>query len=69
MLSYEVGLDYHEYGIEDKGFYRPVEVDLLIGDASKAKEKLGWKRTYTFQDLVSEMVNSDLRSLSARHFA
>ncbi|MEO6049793.1 MAG: GDP-mannose 4,6-dehydratase [Pyrinomonadaceae bacterium] len=62
----EVGLDYRDYVVEDQGFYRPVEVDLLIGDPAKAIEKLGWKRTYTFQDLVSEMVNFDLNSLSAR---
>ena len=62
----EVRLDYRNYVVEDKGFYRPVEVDLLIGDATKAKEKLKWKRIYTFQGLVSEMVNFDLNSLSAR---
>ena len=44
----------------DPKYFRPTEVDLLIGDASKAKEKLGWKPTYTLEQMVSEMVASDL---------
>lgn len=44
----------------DAKYYRPTEVDLLIGDASKAQEKLGWKPTYSLKDMVSEMVESDL---------
>jgi len=44
----------------DPKYYRPAEVDLLVGDASKAKEKLGWKPTYTVQELCREMVQSDL---------
>lgn len=44
----------------DPRYYRPTEVDLLIGDASKAKEKLGWQPTYTLAGLVHEMVNADL---------
>jgi len=57
-----VGLNYMDYVLEDPQFYRPAEVDLLIGDASKAKTKLGWKPTYTFETLVKEMVDSDLES-------
>lgn len=45
----------------DPRYYRPTEVDLLIGDASKAKEKLGWTPTYTLQELVKEMVEADMR--------
>lgn len=41
-------------------YFRPTEVDLLLGDAGKAKEKLGWEPTTTFQELVAEMVTSDL---------
>ncbi|CAN7991411.1 unnamed protein product [Ixodes hexagonus] len=41
-------------------YFRPAEVDFLLGDASKAKEKLGWQRRITFQDLVKEMVDSDI---------
>jgi len=45
----------------DPRYFRPAEVDLLVGDASKAKEKLGWEATRTLQELVSEMVASDLQ--------
>jgi GDPmannose 4,6-dehydratase len=44
----------------DPKYFRPAEVDILIGDASKAKEKLGWKPKHTLDDLVKEMVESDL---------
>ena len=56
----EVGLDYREYVQVDERYYRPAEVDLLIGDATKARQVLGWRPTYTFPQLVSEMVRSDL---------
>ena len=42
-------------------FFRPAEVDLLVGDAEKASSRLGWKREYSFADLVTEMVEADLR--------
>lgn len=45
----------------DPMFYRPTEVDLLIGDPSKAREKLGWKTKVSFEELVRMMVKSDLR--------
>jgi GDPmannose 4,6-dehydratase len=54
------GLDYRDHVTEDPQYYRPAEVDLLIGDASKAREVLGWKPTYTFESLVREMVDADL---------
>jgi GDPmannose 4,6-dehydratase len=44
----------------DPKYYRPAEVDLLVGDATKAKEKLGWVPTYTVQELCKEMVAADL---------
>jgi len=44
----------------DSKYYRPTEVDLLIGDASKAKNKLGWVPEYSLEELISEMMNSDL---------
>jgi GDPmannose 4,6-dehydratase len=56
----EVGLNYQDYVHVDEKYYRPAEVDLLIGDASKAREAFGWVPTYTFADLVKEMVRSDL---------
>ncbi len=42
-------------------YYRPAEVDLLVGDAGKARSKLGWKPTTTFEGLVTMMVENDLR--------
>jgi GDPmannose 4,6-dehydratase len=45
----------------DPKYFRPTEVDLLVGDATKAKEKLGWEPTYSLEQMVSEMVASDLR--------
>tara|TARA_B100000886_G_scaffold333611_1_gene287948 strand:- start:9900 stop:10934 length:1035 start_codon:yes stop_codon:yes gene_type:complete len=47
----------------DPVYFRPTEVDLLIGDASKAKEKLGWEPKIKFEDLVSEMVENDLDNI------
>ncbi len=57
----EAGLDYRDYVIVDPQFYRPSEVDLLIGDAGKARRDLGWKPRLTFRQLVSEMVYCDLK--------
>merc|ERR1712150_293906 len=44
----------------DPRYFRPTEVDLLLGDPSKAKEKIGWSSSTSFDDLVKEMVESDL---------
>ncbi|MBT6175038.1 MAG: GDP-mannose 4,6-dehydratase, partial [Flavobacteriales bacterium] len=44
----------------DPRYYRPIEVDTLVGDASKAHKNLGWKATTRWQDLCSEMVAADL---------
>jgi GDPmannose 4,6-dehydratase len=55
-----VGLDYEKHVVVDKKYFRPTEVDLLIGDASKARERLGWKPTTGFGDLVKLMVDADL---------
>lgn len=56
----------------DRNYFRPTEVDLLIGDATKAKEKLGWSPTYTLSEMVKEMVASDLEtykmSLERKYF-
>lgn len=48
----------------DARYFRPTEVDLLIGDASKAKNKLMWEPTYTLQQLINEMVDADLKDLT-----
>jgi GDPmannose 4,6-dehydratase len=50
----------------DKRYFRPTEVDSLLGDSSKAREKLGWRHKITFRELVSEMVASDLKAVAAR---
>ena len=52
----------------DNNYYRPTEVDLLIGDASKAKEKLGWEPSYTVQELVKEMVQEDLQIIKRKAY-
>jgi len=54
-----VGLNWRDYVKIDPRYFRPAEVDLLIGDYSKAKEKLGWEPTVRFQELVRMMVDSD----------
>ncbi len=55
-----VGLDWQKYVVTDQAFYRPAEVDLLVGDPKLAYEKLGWKPTVTFKGLVEMMVDADL---------
>jgi GDPmannose 4,6-dehydratase len=58
-----VGLDYREYVQCDERFFRPAEVDLLVGDASKAGRKLGWEPQISFKELMCLMVDSDLQAL------
>ena len=58
-----VGLNYQDYVEVAPEFYRPAEVDALVGDASKAKDKLGWKASVSFEELVKMMVDSDLELL------
>jgi GDPmannose 4,6-dehydratase len=55
-----VGRDYREYVKMDERFLRPAEVDLLVGDPTKARESLGWTPTVSFQELVRMMVEADL---------
>ena len=61
-----VGLDYEDHVVIDEAFYRPAEVDLLIGDPAKAKAQLGWTPTVGFEDLVTMMVDADLALLEGR---
>jgi GDPmannose 4,6-dehydratase len=57
----EVGIsDWSKLVFQSPKFFRPLEVNLLCADASKAKDKLGWKHEYTFDDLVKEMVKADM---------
>ncbi len=58
-------LNYQDYVVTDEQFYRPSEVDLLIGDSTKAREILGWKPNYTFRTLVEEMVTADLEFVAS----
>ena len=62
-----VGLDWKNYVVQDERFMRPAEVDLLIGDPSKAGQKLGWEPQVTFEQLVQMMVESDLKQLKEEH--
>jgi len=58
-----LGLDWREYVVCDPQFFRPAEVDLLVGDASKAKAKLGWEPSVKFEELIQLMVDADLKVL------
>lgn len=60
MAFEEVGLDWREYVKIDERFYRPAEVDLLVGDSSKARRVLGWKPESTLSEMVREMVENDI---------
>jgi GDPmannose 4,6-dehydratase len=48
----------------DEKYFRPTEVDLLLGDPTKAEQKLGWKREYKLEELVNEMMASDLKLMT-----
>jgi GDPmannose 4,6-dehydratase len=61
----EANLDWHDYVKVDAGVYRPAEVDLLLGDASKAAAELGWRPQVDFAQLIKEMVHADLALLNS----
>jgi GDPmannose 4,6-dehydratase len=56
-------LDWQKYVEVDPRYFRPAEVDILIGDATKAREKLGWSPKVSFRELVQIMVDADLADL------
>ena len=58
-----VGLDWEKHVVADPKYFRPAEVDLLVGDAGKADRVLGWKPAVTFRDLVRIMVDADLKTI------
>lgn len=58
-----VDLDWHDYVVQDPQFMRPAEVDMLVGDATKAGNELGWEPSITFPQLVSSMVDADIQML------
>lgn len=62
-----VGLDYRDYVVIDPEFVRPAEVDLLLGDCSKAKEVLGWELEVGFKELIEMMVDADLIRVQQSH--
>ena len=60
-----VGLNYLDHVVSDNRFYRPAEVDLLVGDASLANKVLKWKPRMSFQQLMQNMVDADLEKLES----
>ena len=62
-----VDLNWQDYTVQDERFMRPAEVDLLIGDSSKAKRELGWEPTVSFEQLIEMMVKADYDALKAEH--
>jgi GDPmannose 4,6-dehydratase len=60
----EVGLNYNDYVVIDERFYRPAEVESLIGDSSKARRVLNWAPRHTFAELVKLMVQNDLEAVA-----
>lgn len=64
-----VGLDWRKYVVVDPAFYRPAEVELLLADSRKARERLGWQPKTTFEDLVVDMVEADLARLGWKQTA
>jgi len=62
-----LGLDWEKHVVVDEKSYRPAEVDLLIGDANKAKTQLGWQPEVSFKELIEMMVQADFDELSQHH--
>lgn len=58
------GLDWRQYVVVDERFLRPAEVHTLLGDATKAREKLGWEPEVGFEEMVQQMVDSDLEQVA-----
>ncbi len=61
-----VGLDWEKYVVIDEKFFRPAEVDLLVGDYTKATDVLGWRPRTTFDELVRKMVDADIDLLTGK---
>jgi GDPmannose 4,6-dehydratase len=62
-----VDLDWEKHVVVDRQFYRPAEVDLLVSDPTKAREKLGWRPAVSFEELIKMMVDADLAHLRQVH--
>jgi GDPmannose 4,6-dehydratase len=66
-LAFEhVGLDMHQYLVIDPRFFRPAEVDVLLGNPEKARRKLGWQAETSLETMIQEMVDADLHRLQNR---
>jgi GDPmannose 4,6-dehydratase len=61
-----VGLDYQEFVVTNPDLLRPAEVEILLGDASKARDVLGWQPSVTLEEMIAEMVEADLARHQAR---
>jgi GDPmannose 4,6-dehydratase len=61
MAFAHVGLDFERHVTVDPSFLRPAEVDVLQGDAAKARQVLGWRPETTLEEMVAEMVEADLK--------
>ena len=59
-----VGLDYQDFVVIDKQFFRPAEVDVLLGNPEKAKAKLGWEASTGLEELIGMMVEADIKWLA-----
>ncbi len=59
-----IGLNYEDYVVIDPKFYRPAEVDVLLGNPSKANDKLGWKPKTTLEELITMMVDADMKRVA-----
>lgn len=62
-----LGLEYEQYVKIDQRYVRPAEVDILLGDSTQARKKLGWQPKVSFRQLVEMMVDSDLAALKKKH--
>ncbi|HVE77584.1 MAG TPA: GDP-mannose 4,6-dehydratase [Gemmatimonadaceae bacterium] len=62
-----VGLDYREFVVQDRQFFRPAEVDILVADATKAERELGWRPSTGFAEIVRMMVDADVARHSGTH--
>jgi len=62
-----VGLDWHDYVVQDPRFMRPAEVDLLVSNPAKARAVLGWQPRVSFEELIRMMVDADVELLKAEH--
>ena len=64
----KLDLNYEEFVISSKKYFRPNEVDYLLGDPTKANKELGWKPKHTIDDLIDKMIDSDLNLAQQEEF-